>query len=240
MSDAEFQKLQLDVANGDTSHFKEVEKDSEENTNTTSESEDASKDTSEETKGNEPKETKEEPKEEPKEEEKDEPKIRKSKKDYIIERLRNKANKQKSDEDDEVNPRDKKLVEDVVDEKIGSKLEELEKIAIEKEEERELLQDMKELDEFISKNEQFKPYQDKILKWWQHPTRKNLPLKAVAYEVAGDDLIALGAERERKASKEAAATATGSDSKTVILEKKISDMTDKEFIDYQNKILYGR
>ncbi len=236
MSDEDFQKLQNDVVSGNMEHFKEVEKSSEENENT-------KEVIQEEVKKEESKEPEDKTKEEKdtSKNSEEEPKVRKSSKDYIIERLQNKLkNKKETEDEDEINPNDKKLVEDVIDEKIGSKIEELEKIAIEKEEEKEFLQDMKEVDEFVAINEQFKPYRDKILKWWQHPTRKNLPLKAIVYEVAGDDLIALGAERERNAKNEADASATGSDSSTVTVEKKVSQMTDKEFEEYQNKVLYGK
>ena len=255
MSSEEFQKLQLDVANGKDSHFKEVEKDSEENKNTeeiipeSDSKDDIEKKPESENQKKVDEEGGKEDQDKEKDEGKEEPPTRKSKKDYIINRLQKRKEKlQKKEEDseeysedeDEMIPSDRKAFKKVIDEEVGAKVEELEKMKIEEEEEKELVRDMKEVDEFVSKNEQFKPYRDKILKWWQHPTRKNLPLKAVAYEIAGDDLIMLGAERERKANENAFGSSTGSDSATVTFSKKVSEMTDKEFEEYQTKVLYGK
>ncbi len=251
MNDEEFQKLQTDVANGKENHFKEeIEEDSEENKNTdksedsksedSKSEEDSKQEDNKETNGQKVKEDDKDKEDEDKED-KDEPKVRKSKKDYIIERLQKKANKKTSEEDDdEINPNDRKLVEDVVEEKIGNTIEELKKITLEQEEEKERVQEEAEVEKFCTENEKFAPYKSKILKFWRHETRRHLPLKTIAYEVAGDDLIMIGAKQQREADKAAKSTSTGSDSKLATIDKTVAEMSDAEFEEYQNRVLHPK
>ena len=131
---------------------------------------------------------------------------RKSAKDYIIERQQRKIEKLKNssqgkddeekedeensgnDEDDEVNPEDENLITKVVLKKFAPIIEK--QLAGE---------DEVELKDFIEKNPDFKAYESQARKFMQHPSRRMLPIKSIFYEVAGDDLIKIGAKRQKDA-----------------------------------------
>jgi hypothetical protein len=69
--------------------------------------------------------------------------------------------------------------------------------------------DNKEIMDFINENPDFKPYETKARRFMQHPSRRNLPVKSIFYEVAGDDLIKIGAQRSKIAEEKAKQTQTG-------------------------------
>lgn len=244
MNEEEFSKLQEDVANGNEKHFKEeIEKPSEEDVKIVPETSEE-KPKEEEPKGESDKGN---PEDEGDKEDKGDsedkntpPTRKKSKKDHILDRFAKREEKRKSEteNDDEINPNDRKLVEDVVEEKFGDTVEELKTLTLEREEEKDKLQDEAELNEFCSEHKEFAPYKEKIAKFWKDDSRKHLPLKAVAYEVAGDDLIMLGARKQKDADKKASFTTTGSDSKEETVEKTVLEMTDAEFEKYQNHVLH--
>lgn len=64
-------------------------------------------------------------------------------------------------------------------------------------------EDETEIQEFISKNPDFKPYEARARKFMQHPSRRQLPVKSIFYEVAGDDLLKIGAKRAAEADDKA-------------------------------------
>lgn len=65
---------------------------------------------------------------------------------------------------------------------------------------------------FIATNPDLKPYAAKARKYALHPNRRDIPIKAIFYEVAGDDLLKIGAKRAKKADVEGKKSRTGGDS----------------------------
>ncbi len=180
-----------------------------------------------------------------------EPPVRKTKLDYILERKQRKLEKAKSQEiqkvddqlkkpaddgsgegdgeDDEISPEEEKAIEKVVTKKFGHHFEQLN-------EEREEA----ELQGFINQNPKFKPYEAKIRKFANHPSRQHLPLQSIAYEVAGPDLMRIGAEEARKADAEAAKSTTGGGSaRNDSAHKPVSEMSSAEFREYSDKVRRG-
>ena len=173
-----------------------------------------------------------------KDKEDDEPQIRASKQSnwknrYFAEkRLANKKQDtdESDDEEDEIAPEDEEMVDKVIRKRFGSKFDQMDAQA-----------DKAELDSFITANPDFKPYQAKILKFWQHPSRNHLPIESVAYEVAGKDLIRIGAKRGKQADEKAKKEAGGGNSgASPGGAKKVADMTDEEFDAEVERVKRGR
>lgn len=163
---------------------------------------------------------------------------RKTAKDYIIERKTKKVEKlQKGDkqqgakdedeggdedaagDDDEIAPEDEALVSKVVDKKLEPLLKE-----------RREAEDKADVEAFVAANPDFAKYKAKVLRYIQHPSRANLPVESVFYEVAGPDLMKIGAKRAQAADDEAKKGRTGGGgSRSVGGSKPVSEMTDAEF-----------
>jgi hypothetical protein len=69
--------------------------------------------------------------------------------------------------------------------------------------------DNREVSTFLEENPDFKPFEAKARRFMQHPSRRSLPIKSIFYEVAGDALIRIGAERQRVADLRAKESQTG-------------------------------
>lgn len=141
----------------------------------------------------------------------EEPPTRKKNVDFIIERKAQKLAKEKNkvsedkggddndnDDDEDIAPEDAK----VIDQRVNKILSPF--IQKQQAEENKL-----EANDFVTANPQFKPYVDKVLKWAQHPSRSSLPISSIFYEVAGKDLLKIGADMEKKASDKAKETNAG-------------------------------
>jgi len=105
-----------------------------------------------------------------------------------------------SDEDDadDLSPEDRKAI----DKRIGQAIKPFVEKAIESEVEGEIAK-------FLNANPDFKPFEAKARRFALHPSRQNIPIKSIFYEVAGDKLLKIGADRVRKADKDARKTKTG-------------------------------
>lgn len=135
--------------------------------------------------------------------------IRKTPKDFIIERQARKIEKLKGaqekddkddkgddnddNNDDDVDPEDEKLIKKVASRMIAP--------IYQKQAEAE---DAQEVKDFVAKNQDFAKYEKKVLSRMKHPSRAQMPIKSIFYEVAGDDLLKIGADRAKKAEDEAA------------------------------------
>lgn len=98
----------------------------------------------------------------------------------------------------------------------------------------------KELGSFLKDNPDFKPFEAKIRRYMEHPTRAGIPVKAIAYEVAGDKLMQIGAKRAKAADEKARETQTGGgSSREGAGEKSVWDMTPEEFAAQQQKVRSG-
>lgn len=169
---------------------------------------------------------------------------RMSPKDFIIKRKEAKIAKlqqqkeQKQSEhqpdadsdNDEIAPEDEELINKVVTKTFAPLLEKTMQA-----------EDEKEITDFIKENPDFSQFEGKARKYIAHPSRRHLPIKSVFYEVAGDDLIRIGAERQKKADEEARQTQTGGGSNRVAEgQKSVWDLTPEEFAEEQEKVRRGQ
>ena len=171
----------------------------------------------------------------------EEPQTRKGKTDwrkaYFAEKHQPKGKENKGDDeddeedDDDIAPEDEAMVDKVIRKRYGSKFDQLDEKA-----------DKSEVNEFVAKNPQFKPYEQKILKFLRHPSRAHLPVKTVAYEVAGDDLMKIGAKKGKQADIQAKKKAGGghSTSKASGGTKSVADMTDAEMSAEVERVKHSR
>ena len=178
-------------------------------------------------------------------EENNEPQVRSrmSPKDFIIARQTAKIEKLKAEamssttddetedeetgEDDEIAPQDEKLISKVVAEKFSPLIEK-----------HLQAEDAQEVSSFIKDNPDFAPYEKKVSEFMKHESRRHLPIKSIFYEVAGDDLLKIGAERARQADNEAKQTQTGGGSnRGGNAPKSAWSMTKEEFEAEQLKVL---
>ena len=148
------------------------------------------------------------------EEDNKEPEIRarKTAKDFIIERQAKKLAKAgapkageedddkggDSDEDDDVDEEDEKVVRKVASKMLAPIFEE--QIA---------KADDAEVKDFLASNKDFAPYEAKVRTYMKHPSRRDLPIESIFYEVAGPDLLKLGAARAKAADDEARENGAG-------------------------------
>lgn len=103
------------------------------------------------------------------------------------------------DEDEEIDPDDKKRISKVVTKQIQP----LEQKSRE-------MEDRIEVEDFIAIRPEARQYRAKILAYMKSPAYNNIPVQNLYKMVAGDDLMKLGAEKERQAREAAAATQTPS------------------------------
>ena len=176
----------------------------------------------------------------------DEPPVRtrKTVKDFIIERKERKIAKLEgekagkdgegagddADEDDEIDPADRKVIAQVVTPMLKPLLEK----SLQAEDEAEV-------SDFLKANPDFKPYEAKARQWMTHPSRRNLPIKSIFYEVAGDDLMKIGAKRAKDAEDEANRSgAGGGNSRGSEGGTSVKDLSKEEFAKKQEDIRRSR
>jgi hypothetical protein len=162
----------------------------------------------------------------------DEPKTRKRNIDFILERKNRKIEKLQHKEDD--NDEDDSDIDpdeaEVIDKRIAKVLSPY----VEKQREAE---DQSLIDSFVSKNPDFAPYANKVKTFVKHPSRRDLPIESIFYEVAGPDLLKIGADRAKKATQEAKQSqAGGSTGSTESGAKDAWNMSDDEFTAKQEAI----
>lgn len=66
-----------------------------------------------------------------------------------------------------------------------------------------------EIASFLEENPDFKPFKDKVKRYAMHPSRENIPVESLFYEVAGPKLMQIGAKRQKQAAQEAKKGKTG-------------------------------
>ena len=104
--------------------------------------------------------------------------------------------------DDEVDPEDAATIGKVVDKRLRPLQERLEQQSATIQERT----DAAEVDELVREKPEFEPYRGRILAYMKHPSYSNVTALNIAKIVAGDDLMKLGAQKERDAAVEAANT----------------------------------
>ena len=138
-----------------------------------------------------------------------EPEVRKrlSTQDFIIGRQKAKLAKAKAaegegeeagEEGDEVAQEDKDLITKVVSPMLAPLVDKSLKA-----------EDDQEVAAFLAENPDFKPFEAKARRYMQHPSRRQMPIKSIFYEVAGDKLLKIGADRSKAADEKAKGTQTG-------------------------------
>jgi hypothetical protein len=143
------------------------------------------------------------------------------------EKVKNKEEEPK----DDISIEDERIIEKVIEKKFGTSFAELES-------QRQSQRVENELKDLIKSNPVLAKYENKIRTWANHPSRSHLKVESVAYEIAGKDLLKLGAQLADQANTEANATKPiGMTSKAT--PKPVSDMTPQEFEAYRDTILQG-
>ena len=101
--------------------------------------------------------------------------------------------------------------------------------------------DDREVASFLVENPDFKPFEAKVRRFMKHPSRRQLPVKSIFYEVAGDRMLKIGADRRAAADKEGNNSQTGGGSNrtddTVVND---FDLTLEEFQAKQERIRRGQ
>lgn len=179
------------------------------------------------------------PEEAPKDDEEIPVRNRLSTQDYIIgrqkARLARSQAKEPDDEPDdyeqEISPEDEQMITKVVAKKFAPIFDR----TIEAD-------DDQEIRKFINDNPDFKQFEATVRRYIKHPSRRALPVKSVFYEVAGDKLLKIGAERDRKANEKSQQTQTGGGSNRDATNAKTNDweLTPAEFEAKQEKIRRGQ
>ena len=101
----------------------------------------------------------------------------------------------------------------------------------------EAREDEAEINQIVAENEDFKPYVDKVKKLAADPSRKQVPIKSLFYEAAGDDLIKIGANRASQANADAAETQqNGTSTGNAPTGVSINDMSDADFQKMQEEV----
>lgn len=102
------------------------------------------------------------------------------------------------EEDDDILPEDRKVIDKVVNEALNPILRQVQE-----------QRDQVELANFLSANSEYGKYRSKIEVYMKHPAYQNIPIKNIAMIVAGNDLQKIGAQKEREAQAAANATKGG-------------------------------
>lgn len=171
----------------------------------------------------------------------------KSNKDFIIERKEAKIRKlseakaaERQDNggydagDDESDDDDGADIEEKISRAVDQRLSPL----IERQQEEE---DSREAENVMREFPELADLTPKLKEWMKHPSRQKIPARSILYELAGDRLMKIGAERERKAAEQARQTQTGGGTqRNDGGDKKPENMTDAEFADHIERIKNGR
>jgi len=179
-----------------------------------------------------------------------EPPVRKTKVDYILERQQKKAERDRAkaennssseqqDNEEELTPAEEAKLEKFISRKYGKQL-----TAAEQALETSTLNTInQEISDFLTNDpngKYFKEFESKIRVWAVHPSRSHLPIKTIAYEVAGDKMLQIGAQMAKEAAKEASESKAGGSGARATEgggQKKVWEMTNEEFAKMQQGVM---
>jgi hypothetical protein len=174
-------------------------------------------------------------------------KKRLSKQDFIIGRQRKKLAKQAKagdgegegdgdkgndgeDDEDGISPEDEEVITKVVSKRFAPVIEKTLQA-----------EDEQEVQDFLKTNPDFKPFEARARRFMQHPSRRNLPIKSIFYEVAGDKLIKIGAERQKQADQKAKEGQTGGGSnRDGDTTKSVKELSQDDFAKKQEEVRRGK
>lgn len=129
---------------------------------------------------------------------------RKTAKDFIIERKNAKiAKMEAAQEGDDLEAPE--TTEEPGEDNEPSELELLKPLV----EEHIAAKNAKEVADFLEENPDFDRYKGKVERFMKHPSRQSIPASAIFYEVAGKDLMKMGADRLRAANEKASGSQAG-------------------------------
>lgn len=96
-----------------------------------------------------------------------------------------------------------------------------------------------EINQFLADNPDFKEFAGKVRTFAQHPSRKDTPISAIFYEVAGPNLMKMGAQRAKEADEKARQGRTGGSGGGQGQEggKDYHTMSDKDLANEQTAVL---
>jgi hypothetical protein len=131
----------------------------------------------------------------------------------------------------EYDPNDLEVVDQRVQEHIQPYAEQLQQQQVER-----------DVEDFVQQNPEFQPYKDTVRNWAMHESRKNLPVSSIFYEVAGQDLLNIGAQRARSSDAQKMETggSSGHSTRNEPAAKNPSEMTSAEFEQYKEDVRRGR
>lgn len=163
----------------------------------------------------------------------EEPKTRKRNIDFIRERQAKKAEKQADKGDEDNGEEDDDYIDGddakIIDKRVNKILTPFIQKQMQDEDEQEIA-------DFVKENPDFAPYAGKVSKFAQHESRRNMPIKAIFYEVAGDDLLMIGAKRAQQHRDKAKESGAGGGSGSASVEKSVWDMSVEEFQAEQERV----
>lgn len=98
-------------------------------------------------------------------------------------------------------------------------------------------EDRQEADAFLVKNPDFAPFKDKALRYMKDPSRRHLPVSTIFFELAGNQMLKMGAERGRAADDKAKQSQAGGGTATTTTKKSVAEMSPEEFESYQQEVI---
>jgi len=163
-----------------------------------------------------------------------------SKQDFIIGRQKRKLAKKKEAQDDDnedagededdVSPEDQAMIQKVVAKQFAPLIDK--SLSAD---------DNAEVVDFLKENPDFKQFEAKVRRFMKHPSRRQLPIKSIFYEVAGKQLLKMGAKRKAEADEKAKNSQTGGGSNRAGEGAKSAfDLSDEEFADEQERVRRGQ
>lgn len=132
------------------------------------------------------------------------------------------------DEDDDIHPEDREILNSAVQNAVKPLTDKLAK-----------QEDAKELNAFLTENPAFKPYEKRIERFMQHPTRKGLPVSTIAMEAVGTEgMMKIGARMARSADhkKQTSKSAPGGGKRGGGDAKNVWDMPADDFSKMQEEV----
>jgi hypothetical protein len=133
------------------------------------------------------------------------------------------------EEPDEVAPEDEAAISKVVARQLNPVQKRMEEQA-----------NIIETTNFLAAKPEFAKYRDTIIKHMNHSAYKNIPVDRIAKMVAGDDLMKIGAEKEREAQKKVAETKAGGNTVRTTPTGKDWHTATKEEFEAQKASVLGR
>lgn len=144
--------------------------------------------------------------------------------------VREKARQEEIDYGEDVDPDDVQVISKVVEKQTASVRQALQDA-----------QDQTEINNYIKDNPEMEKYKPVIEKYLKHPVYSQIPVKNIGAMIASDDLLKIGAKKEREAQARADATRqTGTQVRTPQGGKKDWTKVSKDEFEAQKRRILGQ